>query len=48
MLPLLGLSKAPPRYPLSTHATALAGHLVYGVTAEAVREVASLALRRRM
>lgn len=42
-VPLLGLAKRPSAYPLSTHAYALASHLVYGVTAEfsrrAVRHV---------
>jgi putative membrane protein len=42
-VPLLGLSKGPTEYPASTHAYALASHLVYGVTAElgrrAVRQV---------
>lgn len=42
-VPLLGLAKAPTEYPVSTHAYALASHLVYGVTAElsrrAVRQV---------
>ena len=42
-VPLLGLSKGPAQYPASTHAYALASHLVYGVTAElsrrAVRQV---------
>jgi len=33
-VPLLGLSKGPTEYPVSTHAYALASHLVYGVTAE--------------
>jgi putative membrane protein len=36
-LPLLGLSKEPTEYPLSTHVYALASHFVYGLTAEAVR-----------
>lgn len=36
-VPLLGLSKAPTEYPPSTHAYALASHLVYGVTAEMSR-----------
>ena len=36
-VPLLGLSKGPTGYPLSTHAYALASHLVYGVTAEVTR-----------
>ncbi len=33
-VPLLGLSKGPTEYPVSTHVYALASHLVYGVTAE--------------
>jgi putative membrane protein len=36
-VPLLGLSKGPASYPLSTHAYALASHFVYGFTAETVR-----------
>ena len=36
-VPLLGLSKGPTQYPLSTHAYALASHFVYGVTTEVVR-----------
>ena len=36
-LPLLGLSKGPTEYPVSTHVYALASHFVYGLTAEAVR-----------
>lgn len=36
MLPLLGLSKPPTRYPASTHALALAGHLAFGLTVDAV------------
>ena len=36
-VPLLGLSKGPTEYPVSTHAYALASHLVYGVTAEMSR-----------
>jgi putative membrane protein len=36
-VPLLGLSKGPTQYPLSTHVYALASHFVYGVTTEAVR-----------
>jgi hypothetical protein len=36
-VPLSGLSKKPTEYPLSSHASALAAHLVYGATAEAVR-----------
>jgi hypothetical protein len=41
-VPMLGLSKPPQEYPLSTHATALGAHLVYGATTELVRR----ALRR--
>lgn len=37
MVPLLGLSKGPTEYPVSTHAYALASHLVYGLTAEVTR-----------
>lgn len=33
-VPMLGLSKGPTEYPISTHAYALASHLVYGMTAE--------------
>ena len=36
-VPLLGLSKAPMEYPLSTHFYALTSHFVYGLTTEAVR-----------
>ncbi len=36
-VPLLGLSKGPTEYPPSTHAYALASHLIYGVTAELSR-----------
>ena len=38
-VPAFGLSKAPAEYPLSSHASALAAHLVYGVTTEIVRQV---------
>jgi len=37
VVPALGLSKSPMDYPLSTHAYALASHLVYGLTTELVR-----------
>lgn len=43
-VPLLGLSKGPAAYPLSTHAYALASHLVYGLTAELVRRAVRNAL----
>lgn len=36
-VPKLGLSKPPTAYPVSIHAKSLASHLVYGVTADAVR-----------
>lgn len=36
-VPVLGLSKPPNEYPVSTHIYALASHLVYGLTAEGVR-----------
>jgi putative membrane protein len=36
-VPLLGLSKGPTAYPLSTHVYALASHLVYGATTDIVR-----------
>ncbi len=36
-LPAVGLAKWPQEYPLSTHMYALASHLVYGLTTEAVR-----------
>jgi len=36
-VPILGLAKGPAEYPLSTHAYALASHLVFGLTTEMVR-----------
>jgi uncharacterized membrane protein YagU involved in acid resistance len=36
-VPALGLSKNPKEYPLSSHASALAAHLIFGVTTEGVR-----------
>jgi putative membrane protein len=36
-VPVLRLSKGPTEYPISTHAYALASHLVYGMTAELSR-----------
>jgi len=36
-VPLLGLSKGPAEYPMSTHLYALASHLVFGLTTEMVR-----------
>ncbi|HJP90540.1 MAG TPA: DUF1440 domain-containing protein [Pyrinomonadaceae bacterium] len=43
-VPLLGLSKGPTAYPLSTHAYALSSHFVYGLTAEVVRRAVRRAL----
>ncbi len=43
-LPLLGLAKGPAVYPLSTHAYALASHLVFGLTTEVVRNAVRRAL----
>lgn len=40
VVPALGLSKAATRYPLRTHAYSLAAHLVFGLTAEAMRRAA--------
>ena len=37
IVPLLGLSKTSAEYPLSIHVSALAAHLVYGLTVEIVR-----------
>ncbi len=39
-VPALGLSKAPWKYPASTHLYSLASHLVFGLTTEAVRRLA--------
>ena len=43
-VPLLGLSKGPTNYPLSTHGYALTSHFVYGLTAELVRRSVRRAL----
>jgi hypothetical protein len=43
-VPLLGLAKGPMEYPLSTHAYALASHLVYGLTTELLRRSVRKAL----
>jgi hypothetical protein len=43
-VPLLGLSKPPTEYPLSTHVYAFASHLVFGLTAELVRRAVRKAL----
>lgn len=44
IVPALGLSKKPTEYPLSTHAYSLCSHLVYALTAEAVRRTVRRAL----
>jgi putative membrane protein len=38
-VPLSGFSKAPTEYPLQSHVSALATHLVYGATTEGVRRL---------
>ena len=43
-VPALGFSKSPTEYPLSTHASALASHLVYGLTTDIVRRAVRRAL----
>jgi putative membrane protein len=37
LMPALGLAKPPTEYPFSTHACALASHMVYGFTTDIVR-----------
>ena len=44
VVPALGLSKPPTKYPLSTHASSIASHLVYGLTTEIVRREVRRAL----
>lgn len=44
IVPAAGLSKGPAEYPLSIHAYALASHLVFGVSTEAVRRTVRNAL----
>lgn len=43
-VPVLGLSKSPTEYQLSTHVSALAAHLVYGLTTDIVRRAVRRAL----
>jgi putative membrane protein len=43
-IPALGLSGKRKNFPLSSHVYGLASHLVYGVTAEGVRRIATAAL----
>jgi putative membrane protein len=45
LVPAVGLSKAPTEYPLSIHLYALASHLVFGVSTEAVRRTVRRALQ---
>ncbi|HEX8145536.1 MAG TPA: DUF1440 domain-containing protein [Pyrinomonadaceae bacterium] len=44
VVPALGLSEEPTEYPASTHAYSLCSHLVYALTAEAVRRTVRRAL----
>jgi len=44
IVPAIGLSRSAKNYPLSTHAYALASHLVYGLTTELVRKAVRKAL----
>ncbi|MFN2533419.1 MAG: DUF1440 domain-containing protein [Pyrinomonadaceae bacterium] len=44
IVPAIGLSKSPTEFPLSTHAYSLASHVVYGLSAEAVRRLVRRAL----
>lgn len=46
-VPLSGFSKGPTEYPLSSHLSAFATHLVYGVMTEAVRKLLTRATRIR-
>ena len=46
-VPLAGLSKAPTEYPLSSHLSAFATHLVYGLTTESVRKLLTLGTRNQ-
>lgn len=46
-VPAAGLSKSPDEVPATTHASALAAHLVYGATADAIRRVVRFALDGR-
>jgi Protein of unknown function (DUF1440) len=43
-LAVLGLAKPPTQYPPSTHALGLAGHLVYGLTTDALRRLIRCAI----
>jgi hypothetical protein len=43
-VPAMGLSESPGKVPASTHASAFAAHLVYGVTADTVRRLVRAAL----
>ena len=41
-VPLAGFSKAPTEYPLGTHLSTFAAHLVYGATTETVRRLLTI------
>jgi putative membrane protein len=43
-VPAFGLSKPPTEYPASTHASALAAHVVYGITTDLVRRAVRAAI----
>jgi hypothetical protein len=43
-VPAAGLSQSPEKVPVTTHASALAAHLVYGATADGVRRLVRSAL----
>ena len=43
-VPAFGFSKSPTEYPASTHAYALASHLVYGLSVDVVRRVLRTAM----
>lgn len=45
LVPLFGFSRAPARYPATTHAKGLAAHLVYGVATDAAWRLGRAALR---
>jgi hypothetical protein len=45
VVPALGLSRGPRQLPLGVHAHSVAGHVIYGVTLEAVRRAVSARAR---
>ena len=46
-VPLAGFSKGPTEYPLSSHVSAFAAHLIYGLTTETVRKLLTAGTRTR-